>query len=173
MKKKAVFFSTVFFCWLSCQAATSGTGGAALNDAEKSLLDSIASSDMAQIELSKVVVAKSTSANVRDFAQKVIDDGTANYQNLTQLCVTKNYAVAPQLSGGHQSTMQKMQASQSNDAVDSIYIDAINADQQEMDGMLERLSGSSNDGDISRFALDTLAMVKKHEPMASALSANP
>jgi predicted outer membrane protein len=151
-------------------AATGSAGGIELTDAEKSFLDAVAASDMAETQLSKAALAKSSTSAVLNLAQEIADDHSANYQTLVALCGDKKYAIAPQLDERHRILLLKLQSTDSADAVNRIYLDAIATDQSDLDSVLERISGNSNDSDISRFAADTLATVKKHEEVARNLA---
>jgi len=168
----ATFGSTtaLLICLGSGWAADEQSGNRQLTDAEKSFLTAAAVGNNSEIELSKVAADKARAAGVRSFAQQMIDDHSKNYRELLALCQKKNYLIAPELDSGHREILRKLESAESGDAFDGAYIDAMVADHSEMDGILERIANNSNDSDITRFASDTLATVKKHEQMAKDLS---
>ena len=78
----------------ACFGLGTSTARAEISDADKAFLDTMAASDMAEIELSRVATSQSLSPQVRDFAQTIASDHGANYQALLTLCSDKKYAIA-------------------------------------------------------------------------------
>ena len=147
-----------------------GTARADISDTDKAFLDAMASSDMAEVELSRVAMSQALSPQVHDFAQTIASDHTENYQALLGLCRDKKYAIAPRLDATHAEVMRKLHSADSPEAAERAYLDAIAADQAIIDSLLEKIAGNSNDADISRFAADTLTAVKDHEDSARQLA---
>ncbi|HET7779706.1 MAG TPA: DUF4142 domain-containing protein, partial [Rudaea sp.] len=58
------------------------TARAEVSDADKAFLDTMAASDTAEVELSRIVAAQALSPQVRDFAQTIASDHSENYQAL-------------------------------------------------------------------------------------------
>ena len=149
--------------WLS-------TARAEISDADKAFLDTMAATDMAEVELSRMAVSQALSSPVRDFAQTIASDHGENYQALVDLCRDKKYAVTPRIDATHGVVMGKLRSADSPEAAERAYVDAIAADQAAIDSLLEKTAGNSNDADIARFAADTLAVVKNHEDSAKQLA---
>jgi putative membrane protein len=146
------------------------TAHAEVSDADKVFLDTMAASDTAEVELSRIVAAQALSPQVRDFAQTIASDHSENYQALLELSRDKKYAVAPRGDATHGLAMAKLRSADSPEAAERAYLDAIAADQANIDSLLEQIAGNSNDADIARFAADTLTAVKKHEDSAKQLA---
>ena len=143
---------------------------AEISDTDKVFLDTMAASDNAEVELSRIVAAQALSPQVRDFAQTIASDHSQNYQALLELCRDKKYAVAPRIDATHGEVMAKLRSADSPEAAERAYLDAIAVDQANIDSLLERTAGNSNDADIARFAADTLSAVKNHEDSAKQLA---
>jgi putative membrane protein len=143
---------------------------AEISDTDKVFLDTMAASDTAEVELSRIVAAQALSPQVRDFAQTISSDHSENYQALLELCRDKKYAVTPHGDAAHGEVMLKLRSADSPEAAERAYIDAIAVDQANIDSLLEKMAGNSNDADIARFAADTLTAVKKHEDSAKQLA---
>lgn len=145
----------------------------ALSDMEKSFVDVVAAADRAEMELSRAA-AHSSKPAVRRLARTLLDEDAANYHDLFRLCLTKTYAIAPQLDERHREALQRLQASAATQdgAMEQTYIDTIRLDQADLSGILERISSDATDGELSRFAAVTLAMVQKHQLMLHELAAN-
>ena len=147
-----------------------GTVRAEISDADKAFLDAMASSDMAEVELSRIAMAQALSPQVHDFAQTIATDHGENYQALLELCRDKQYAIAPRIDAVHGEVLNKLRRADSPEAAARAYLDAIAADQATIDSLLEKIAGNSNDADISRFAADTLTAVKNHEDSTKQLA---
>jgi putative membrane protein len=154
----------------ACFGLGTTTAQAEISDADKAFLDTMAASDMAEIELSRIATSQSLSPQVRDFAHTIALDHGENYQALLALCSDKKYAIAPRVDAAHGEVMRRVSSADSPEAADRAYLDAIAADQATIDSLLEKTAGNSNDADISRFAADTLTAVKNHEDSARQLT---
>ena len=154
----------------ACLGPGLDTARAEISDADKVFLDTMAASDVAEVELSRIVASQAQSPQVRDFAQTIASDHNENYQALLQLCSDKKYAIAPRVDATHGEVMLKLRSADSPEAAERAYLDAIAADQATIDSLLEKISGNSNDADIKRFAADTLTAVKNHEDSAKQLA---
>jgi putative membrane protein len=167
MNSKALLMAMVL---AACLCLGLGTARAEISDADKAFLDTMAASDMAEVELSRIAASQALSPQVRDFAQTIASDHNENYQALLQLCSDKKYAIAPRVDSTHGQAMLKLHSADSPEAAERAYLDAIAVDQATIDSLLEKISGNSNDADIKRFAADTLTAVKHHEDSAKQLA---
>ena len=71
----------------------------------------------------------------------------------------------------HGEVMAKLRSADTPEAAERAYVDAVVAiHQANIDSLLERIAGNSNDADIGRFAADTLSAVKNHEDSAKQLA---
>jgi len=147
-----------------------GTVRAEISDADKAFLDTMAASDTAEVELSRIAASQALSPQVRGFAQTIASDHDENYQALLELCRDKQYAVVPGIDATHAEVMRKLRNADSPEAGARAYLDAIAVDQAAIDSLLEKIAGNSNDADIARFAANTLAAVKNHEESAKQLA---
>ena len=142
----------------------------ALTDTDKAFLDAVAASDVAEVELSRAVLARLQTPAVNSLAQAITSDHNENYQALVDLCRQKQYAVAPQLDAYHGEVLRKIKGAPSAEAAERIYVDTVSADQSALDGLLEQTAGNSNDTEVARFASDLLATEKSHAATAEQLS---
>jgi predicted outer membrane protein len=151
--------------------AVSGPGGAAtLTDTDKAFIDAVAASDVAQVEMSRVALERLQTPAINSLAQTITSDHNENYQALLDLCREKQYAVAPQLDAYHGELLRKMKSAPSTEDVERLYVEAVNADQSALNGLLEQTAGNSNDTEVARFASDMLATVKSHSAVGQQLA---
>ena len=153
-----------------CLGMGPGAARAEISDTDKVFLDTMAANDMAEVELSRIAASQALSPQVRDLAQTISSDHNQNYQALLALCRDKKYAIAPRVDATHGEVMIKLRSADSPEAAERAYVDAIAVDQANIDSLLEKIAGNSNDADISRFATDTLTAVKNHEDSAKRLA---
>lgn len=143
---------------------------AELGETEKSFVDRMAAKDLAEIELSKAIKAKSSSAAVRHLARTLLADDTSNYERLFKLCLRRHYAIAPQLDERHREVLRQVRAARSSSALGRKYVDTLLVDQDAMDSVLVGLAGKPLASDIEQFASDSAQMIARHEQMARALA---
>jgi len=154
----------------ACLSLGVGTARAEISDTDKVFLDTMAATDAAEIELSRIVASQALSPQVRDFAQTTASDHGENYEALLDLCRDKNHVIAPRIDAMHGDVIGKLRSADSPRAAERAYLDAIAADQAAIDSLLEKIAGNSNDSDIARFASDTLTAVKDHEDSVKQLA---
>ena len=150
-----------------------------LDDREKSFIDTLAAADRAEMELSRAIAARSTKPGVRRIARVLLNEDAANYQALFRLCLTKTYAIAPQMDERHRAVLRRMQkgaattaGAAGQDDIEQTYLDTVRLDKAGLSDVLERISSDATDGELSRFAAQTLAMVQKHQQLLHELNAN-
>lgn len=145
-------------------------GPAQLGEREKTFLDQVAARDLAEIELSKLIRVKSASRAVRRLARTILADDTANYERLFQLCLRREYAIAPQLDERHRQLLAQVRSARSGTALGRKYVDTLLVDQASLETLLVELATHAPAGDIEQFASDTAQMNARHEQMARALA---
>jgi predicted outer membrane protein len=143
-----------------------------LSDAEKSLIDAIAANDIAEIELSKLAKIKSESRTLREFAQTIIDDDSANYAALFKLCLQQRNPIAPQLDERHREILRRLRTTSASGVFGRRYLDTIMLDQTERHARLEQTSADALNDELAQFAAATQQMVEKHEQMARDLGSS-
>jgi len=158
---------------LATETSDVGLNNIGLNDSEKSFIDVVAAADRAEMELSKAIASRTSKPGVRRLARTILSEDAANYNELFRLCLTKTYAIAPQLDERHREALRRLQAVPApNDGLEQTYLDTIRVDKADLSEVLERISSDATDGEVSRFAAGTLAMVQKHQLMLHELAAN-
>ena len=132
----------------------------------------IAAADRAEMELSRAIAARTTKSGVRRLARTILDEDAANYRDLFALCLAKTYAIAPQLDDRHRAALNRLQnpAQPESEALEQTYLETIRLDKADVSGVLERISNDATDGELTRFAADTLAMVQRHQSMLRAFA---
>ena len=143
------------------------------SDSKKSNADSkfmmmAATSGMNEIGLSNQALTKSSNDDVKQFAQKMIDDHTAAGDELKTLAADKNVALPSEMDAKHKAEMQKMSAATGN-AFDMQYIKTMVADHEQAVAMFQKEADNGKDADAKAFAAKTLPTLKEHLEMAKSL----
>jgi predicted outer membrane protein len=142
-----------------------------MSDTERSLIDAIAAHDVAEIELSKLAKNRSESRAMREFAQTIIEDDSANYVVLFKLCLQQRNPIAPQLDERHREILNRLRTTAASGIFGRRYLDTIMLDQTERRARLETSGDMIND-EVAQFAATTLQMIEKHEQMARDLGSS-
>jgi putative membrane protein len=80
-------------------------GPAATNDAD--FMTKAAQGGMAEVELGRLAAAKAQNAEVKQFAQKMVDDHTRANNELKALAGEKNFSMPVRLDAKHQAVMER------------------------------------------------------------------
>jgi putative membrane protein len=126
-----------------------------------------AQANLAEIKVSQLALEKAQSPDVKQFAQKMIDDHTKASSELAQLAMSKNLKVPDDTDMMHKASMKMLQA-KSGDSFDSAYMEQMNKDQQKVIDMFQSASTSHKvDKDLQAFASKTLPKLQQHHQLVA------
>lgn len=124
---------------------------------------------MAEVETARLALQKASSDEVKQYAQKMIDDHTAANAELMQIASTKGITLPTAPDAKHRAMMAKMEKL-SGAAFDREYIMmAGHKDHQKMEKLFRDESMRGRDADLKAFAAKTLPVVQQHLQMARDL----
>lgn len=106
-----------------------------------------ANGGMAEVEMGKLVAAKSTNAEVKKFAQMMVTDHTAANNDLKALAAKKNITLPTALSSTAQSTLDKFKT-MSGAELDKDYVEDMVDDHEKDVADFEKQSMSATDPDV-------------------------
>lgn len=124
---------------------------------------------MAEVELGKLAVSRAQNAEVKKFAQKMIDDHTKANTELKALADKKSAVLPVDIGSGHKSLLDKLTALTGAE-FDKAYVEAMVEDHEETVEFFEDKTDDS-DADIKAFATKTLPTLKSHLEMIKAIQA--
>jgi putative membrane protein len=151
------------------KGASQGDGDANMKGPESpaSFVKRAAQGGMTEVELSKLAMSKSSNGNVKQFAQKMVQDhGKANTE-LSGIAKAKGLDVPTQLDAEHQG-MVKTLGSKSGAAFDSAYAADMAMDHTKAVALFQSATKSS-DAELAGFAKKTLPTLQEHKQMADSL----
>lgn len=147
---------------------TSQTAPAAMVDSQQ-FADMAASSNMFEIESSRVALEKSANAEVTAFAQHMIDDHGQAGEEMEAAAMEDGITPAPGLQPAHQAKLDEL-TGMDGESFDTAYIDAQVAAHDEAIGLFESFSTTGEDSALKAFATKTLPTLESHREDIGALA---
>ena len=136
---------------------------------DSAFLKQAAQNGNAEIEASKLAVAKSGSPQVKTFAQQMIDDHTKVGDELKTLASSKGVEVSDKPSIA-QSAKIKLLDAMSGASFDKRYASMIGVTaHRDTVKLFQKASANAKDADVKAFASKTLPALQQHLEMAQSL----
>ena len=123
---------------------------------------------MAEVELSKVATTKSQNAEVKKFAQKMIEDHTNANAELKQLAGKKTVTLPTEMDAAHKATKDKL-SGLSGAEFDKEYVSAMVTDHEKTVALFQSQANGGTDADAKAFAAKTLPKLQMHLDMIKAM----
>jgi putative membrane protein len=125
---------------------------------------------MAEVEHGRLAVQKASSSDVRQFAQRMVDDhGKANTE-LEGIASQKNVTLPKELDAKHKAKQDEL-SKLTGPAFDSAYMTHMVSAHKEAVSLFQREAKSAKDAEARAFAAKTLPVIQGHLKMAQDLSA--
>lgn len=126
--------------------------------------------NMFEIETSKLALTRSTNADVKAFAQHMIDDHTAAGTNLKATADKAGYGanVASTLDEKHQKKLDKLTKEDAED-FDDEYVDAQESAHKKAVKLFKSYADDGDNADLKGFAAQTLPTLEAHKTEVQAL----
>jgi len=124
---------------------------------------------MAEVELGKLAATKASSAEVKTFAQKMVDDHSKAGDELKTIAEKKNIAWPAALDSSHKATYDRL-SKLSGAEFDKAYMSDMLKDHKMDVSAFRKESQTGKDPEVKAFASKTLPTLEDH--LSSAESAN-
>lgn len=145
-------------------AANTGTTG------DTSFMTKAAQGGMAEVELGRMAAGKAQNADVKKFAQKMIEDHSNANTELKSLATKKGVTLPSDVGAEHKATMEKLKAL-SGAEFDKAYVAAMVEDHKKTVAEFEKESTGGGEADVKAFAAKALPTLKMHLEMIQAMQA--
>jgi putative membrane protein len=155
---------------LSAAAGAAFTAHAAttLSKGDQAIVTGMAQANMAEVAAGKMALEKSSNADVKKFAQTMIDDHSKALDSVTALAKSKDLTLPTEPDAAHKAMAARMQKL-SGDAFDKAYMkDAGVADHSKVHAKLMQDEKAAKDPDVKALASKMLPTVQSHLDMAKA-----
>ena len=142
-----------------------------VSGSDKEFMTKAAHAGYAEVEAGKMALEKSENEDVRQFAQRMIDDHTKAGDELKKLAENKGVSLPTEPSEDQKETANELSELESEE-FDSEYMDAQVSDHETVIGFFEDEARDGSDSDVIAFADKTLPTLKSHLEMAENISGN-
>jgi putative membrane protein len=124
---------------------------------------------LAEVNLARLALEQSNSADVKKFAQHILDDHTKANQQLNAVADKHRLLPAPSMDAPHQMLMQRLSQLR-GEAFDRAFLDAMVKDHKDAISLFEQEAKNGQDKELKEFASKTLPTLKDHLEMAHKAS---
>ena len=116
---------------------------------------------MAEVELSKLAQQKASAADVKTFAQRMVDDHSKASDELKSIAAKKNITLPGDMDAKHKAVSDRL-SKLTGAAFDRAYMQAMVADHTKAVADFKRESQTGKDPDIKAFAAKHLPTIEDH-----------
>ena len=138
--------------------------------ADATFIKAAAMDGMAEVEHGRFVAQNAASADVKQFAQRMVDDHSKANEELKSLASQKNIALPTELDAKHKAMQAKL-SKLKGAALDAAYMTHMVADHKAGVALFQREAKSGKDAETKAFAEKTLPTLQEHLKMAQDVSA--
>lgn len=137
------------------------TGGIAVEPSDAEFATKAAVGGMAEVELGKLALTKTSNAAIKSFAEMMVTDhGKAN-EELMAIAKMKNITLPAMVDDEHLKKMEELKAKTGAD-FDKAYVDAMVDGHESTLKLMQDEAKNSKDADLSSFAAKTGPVVETH-----------
>lgn len=152
-----------------CSVVQAQNGGADSALSPQSFAMQAATIGKAEIELGQLATSNSSSANVKKFATRMVQDHAAADGKLKAVAAKDNLTLPTQLDAEHQAIKAKLSGLKDSE-FDAAYSEAMAKGHDKAVALFESASQSTSFPlDLKQFAASTLPTLKEHQKMAHSL----
>ncbi|HEX4926614.1 MAG TPA: DUF4142 domain-containing protein [Burkholderiales bacterium] len=149
--------------------AAAGKSSSKAAGADAKYLKQLAQDNIAEIELGKLAQQKAQDSQVKDFAQKMVDDHTKLLADLQKVAEEQDVQLPTAPDAKHQKMMKKMQ-SLSGEKFDREYMQAMVKDHKQAVKLLERTQKRAKVDAVKSAAQQAEPEIRNHLQMAQSVS---
>jgi putative membrane protein len=131
----------------------------------------IAQADMAEVQAGKLGASKASSAEVREFAQHMVDDHGKHLSELRSMAKTKGMQLPSQPAKKHQDALNKLQSA-SGAAFDKQFMTMMVKDHEEALKLVQGTAKNAKDPELKADAEKTAPKIQEHLEMARKIAAS-
>jgi len=134
-------------------------------------LKTAASSDMFEIESSRLAVDRTKDASLKQFAQQMVNDHTQTSTQLKELASQKGWTVPTQMTAEHQQQLDMLKNAK-GDAFDAMYRTSQMKAHAEAISLFDSASQNCSDAALKNWAGQTLPKLQMHSDMLKQMGTN-
>ena len=138
--------------------------------ADSTFVKTAAMDGMAEVEHGKLAAQNAASNDVKQFAQRMVDDHGKSNEELRRLASEKNLPLPTELDAKHKAMQDKL-AKLTGAAFDKAYMTHMVGAHKDAVSLFQREAKGGKDAEMKVFAEKTLPTLQEHLKMAQDLSA--
>ncbi|MDB5960780.1 MAG: hypothetical protein JWP59_2074 [Massilia sp.] len=148
--------------------ATAAGAATTLSKGDQAIITGMAQANMAEVAAGKMALEKSQNADVKKFAQMMIDDHSKALDSVTEVAKAKEVTLPTDVDAPHKAMAARLQKL-SGDAFDKAYMkEAGVADHTKVHAKLKKDETAAKDPDVKALAAKMLPTVDGHLQTAKA-----
>jgi putative membrane protein len=142
--------------------------GARLAGKDAAFVRKAAIGGMFEVKSAELAKTKTSSSEVKSFADKMVQDHTKANEELERLAKQKNFTLPTDLDNEHQAKLDKL-AGLSGDAFDKAYLTQQRTGHEAMLRLMQDEAKNGSDPDLKSFAAKTKSTVAEHHARITKL----
>jgi putative membrane protein len=154
----------------AAQPNSAASASSPSTNSDQAFVTNAAQGNSAEVELGKIVVAKSKNPSVKQFAQMMVKDHTTALNELQELAQTKNLNFNDDLPDDAKALQAKL-SSDTGKQLDKDYMDGMVEDHQKDVQDFTDQSEKAKDPEVKQWAGKTLPTLQKHLEKAQQIDA--
>ena len=143
--------------------------GGAITTAEQQFVSEAAQGDRAEVDLANLALQKSSNPDVKQFAQRIVDDHTQNQQQVDSLASKLNITPPSDVSAEQKENIDGLQTL-SGDQFDRAYARLMLHEHRKDVSEFSRERQMAKNSDLKRYVAQTLPVLEQHLQLASQLN---
>lgn len=168
--KRTIYLSAILIMTMCAAVSLISAQGTMNSNSMKPNPDSkfmmmLSTGGMNEIGLSRTALSKSTNDDVKQFAQKMIDEHTAAGDELKSLAASKSVTLPMEMDAKHMALNTKLNG-MSGTSFDMEYMNAMVKDHLQTISLLQKEANAGKDAEGRALALKLMPVVQGHLDMA-------
>ncbi len=147
----------------------SSSGKSNISHTDKKFIQEAAEGGMAEVEMGRLGQEKAQSAEVKQFAQKILQDHQQANQQLMQIAQQKGVDLKSEVSKKDQKMLDHLRGL-SGAEFDRMYVQHMVKDHEKDIKAFEKEANKGEDSDVKSFAQQTLPKLREHLQSAQTLA---
>ncbi|MGH9943034.1 MAG: DUF4142 domain-containing protein [Pyrinomonadaceae bacterium] len=148
------------------RASGSGDRMMSVSSEDRKFMMMAAAGGMAEVEMGKLALERATSADVKTYAQKMIDDHTKANEELMGIAQAKGVALPAGPDEKHMKMLEKMRQLSGAEFDRQYVMMAGHKDHEKMEKLFRDETRKGRDAEVKAFAAKTLPVVQEHLRLA-------
>jgi len=141
-----------------------------LSAADTKFVHEAAVGGMAEVSLGKVAAGKATNPDVKQFAQRMVDDHSKANDELKAYATQKGVTLPADIDAAHKATEARL-SKLSGAAFDKAYMADMVKDHDKDVAAFKKASTTASDADLKAWAAKTLPTLQEHQTQAKSINA--